>query len=237
MSQRTRAFWVVLALLALGAPLWAQSKEELKKAAARFEEGERHYKLGEHEEALKKYRESYLLSGEPALLFNIGQCQRILGQDQEALRSYDRFLDDFPETPYRAEIEGHVAALQAKIEARRAEEERLAGERRAARRRATAPYFAGAAAAGAGALVLGGVSLSLALRGDPLDEVGPGAGPDFSETLADIDDRRGQVRRLGNLSTALALAGLAAAGAGLFIGRTLIKLDASPAGLALGVGF
>jgi Tetratricopeptide repeat len=71
-----------------------------------FNEGGKHFKLQEYEMALFNYKESYRISPTPELLFNIGQCQRLLGKTEEAKRSYDTFLQEVsPNHPARKSAE------------------------------------------------------------------------------------------------------------------------------------
>src|SRR5688572_26313322 len=94
---------VVLCLAA--SPALGQPNNDPVTAQAKYEEAERFYKLGEYEVALPLYRDSFLLSGEPELLFNIGQCNRQLGRYEEALKDYKAYLRDVPDSPSREAVE------------------------------------------------------------------------------------------------------------------------------------
>lgn len=124
MTRRWIFVTSLLAALALPAsPAQAQkkpSKANLAAAKAQFEAAETHYRLQEYEQALDAYKESYRLSQQPELLFNIGQCYRKLGRDEEALLSYQAFLRDVPKSPNRAEVEGLIARTQENIAAKAA---------------------------------------------------------------------------------------------------------------------
>ena len=97
-------------------PAYAEpSAEELKKAGALFEEAEKKFKIGEYQLALADYKTAYLLTGEPALLFNIGQCHRFLKNDPEAIKSYKTFLRDAnPDANQKALAEKLIAEIEAK---------------------------------------------------------------------------------------------------------------------------
>jgi tetratricopeptide (TPR) repeat protein len=105
------------AALSLAAPtLHAQpdkapSKTEREKAKALFDKAEAYYKVREYEKALAGYKESYLTVQEPALLYNMAQCYRLLGKSEEALSTYRSFLRDVPDTPLREKVEGFMAEL------------------------------------------------------------------------------------------------------------------------------
>jgi tetratricopeptide (TPR) repeat protein len=93
---------LVLSLsLSLLSPLTVQAQsnpkqEEREKAKEAFKRAEAHYKTGDYEKALEGYKESYLLSQEPILLYNMAQCHRLLGRSEEALRVYKNFVKDSP---------------------------------------------------------------------------------------------------------------------------------------------
>jgi hypothetical protein len=97
-------------------PAFAEPSEaDIKKASALFDEAEKKFKIGEYQLALADYKAAYLLTGEPALLFNIGQCHRFLGNDQEAIKSYKVFLRDAnPDGSSRAIAEKLIAELEGK---------------------------------------------------------------------------------------------------------------------------
>jgi tetratricopeptide (TPR) repeat protein len=88
---------------------------DLAKAARSFEDAEVHYKLQEYQAALKGYEESYRLSKEPDLLFNIAQCYRQLGKKQEAVRGYRSYLRENPNTKIKAQVEENIATLEQEI--------------------------------------------------------------------------------------------------------------------------
>src|SRR5687767_1629312 len=73
------------------------SQAELDRARALFEEGETFYKVGEYDKALESYKQAYILSKEPALLFNMAQCYRLLSRSDEAVRTYKIFIRDTPD--------------------------------------------------------------------------------------------------------------------------------------------
>jgi tetratricopeptide (TPR) repeat protein len=166
-------------LACLAAPTYAQSKNDPVLAEAKYEEARKFYNLGEFDIALGLYRESYLLSGEPELLFNIGQCQRQLGQYEEARNSYKAYLRDVPDSTARDEIEELIASVEAKIGTAESQPVVIKEERTtqpfeptptkrtktslgdALKQSTTAKV--GLATAGVG-LLLGGVSLSLASK-------------------------------------------------------------------------
>jgi hypothetical protein len=65
--------------------------DDLVQAKALYDEGLRHYNLAEYPQAITAWKQSYLLSKRPLLLFNIGQAYRLSGDCPSALRFYDNY--------------------------------------------------------------------------------------------------------------------------------------------------
>jgi tetratricopeptide (TPR) repeat protein len=100
--------WLVFALLACSAsasadPPAAPSADQ--QAAALYDEGKRHFDIGEYAAAIASWKQSYLLSNEPLLLFNIGQAYRLAGNCAEANRFYGNYKRANPTPPNAAELE------------------------------------------------------------------------------------------------------------------------------------
>jgi tetratricopeptide (TPR) repeat protein len=107
------------------------------KALARqaYQEGTRYYNFGEFDKALESFKAAYLHLQDPALLYNIAQCHRQLGQKAEALQVYRSFLREAVNIPeaQRANVRDVVNQLESSIAAdRKAEEDRRAAEAAAA---------------------------------------------------------------------------------------------------------
>jgi tetratricopeptide (TPR) repeat protein len=98
--------------------VWLGSARADDKEVARqaYREGTRQYELGDFKAALDAFKKAYLNYEDPAILFNLAQCQRQLGDKVEALRTYRVFLHKVPETTERAQIEKIIAELQAAID-------------------------------------------------------------------------------------------------------------------------
>jgi tetratricopeptide (TPR) repeat protein len=105
----------LLLLFFCSSTVWAApTKEQQSEALELYEKAEARYRLLQYEQALTLYQEAYLQSKEDSLLFNIAQCYRLLGRYEEAKRSYELYLQDDPNTPYREACERF---LQEVIEA------------------------------------------------------------------------------------------------------------------------
>lgn len=111
-----RSLRVVIVIAALvgsgwGVPARAQS-QRLDKAKQLYTEGKRAYEQNDYQKAYDAFKESYLLSHEPALLYNVSSALQGLRRPHdaaEALRSFLRLLSDDPD---RAAIEERIRALE-----------------------------------------------------------------------------------------------------------------------------
>ena len=91
-------------------------RAEDKEAARReYAEGTRRYDLNEFGPALEAFRRAYLAYEEPAFLYNIAQCHRLMGDKAEAIKYYRRYLRDAPAAPNRAIAEKHIKDLEAAL--------------------------------------------------------------------------------------------------------------------------
>ncbi|HEU4787996.1 MAG TPA: hypothetical protein VFS57_11315 [Gemmatimonadaceae bacterium] len=105
----TRRFIAVLMVIASeGAALAAPSAEEL------FDQGQTYFASGNYAGAVAKWNESYALSKEPELLFNIAQALRLDGRCSEALATYRHFTTVAPGSEQRPLADEFVRELAAK---------------------------------------------------------------------------------------------------------------------------
>lgn len=94
-------------------PALAQDKATAKAA---YRRGLQHYNLDEIEQALVAFREAYRAFEDPIFLFNIGQCQRRLGQHQAAISSFRAYLREVRDAPNRAEVEKFIEKLAIEVD-------------------------------------------------------------------------------------------------------------------------
>jgi tetratricopeptide (TPR) repeat protein len=98
----------------------AQSEAEKKQQAREhYEKATRLYDVGKYGEAISEYEEAYLLIGDAALLFNIGQAYRLWDHSEDAIRAYKNFLRQRPDAANRADVEKKIADLERVVEDRR----------------------------------------------------------------------------------------------------------------------
>jgi hypothetical protein len=100
-------------------PFWATAHaapadaEQRALAREHFKKGQRLYNVSEYAPALAEFKAGFLLHDDPVFLYNIAQCHRFLGNTDEAITFYSRFLRERPETPNRDEVEKRLAELRA----------------------------------------------------------------------------------------------------------------------------
>ena len=114
---RAVRIWTLASLLAAwlsgGAARAAPTAEETAEARRHHAIATRAYDLAEYEAALNEFKEAYRINGDPAFLFNIGQCHRKLGHPADAVTFYRTYLRRAPDTPHRPEVEKFIADLEA----------------------------------------------------------------------------------------------------------------------------
>ncbi|MBX3154945.1 MAG: tetratricopeptide repeat protein [Deltaproteobacteria bacterium] len=144
------------AALAQPAPADKTLPVDVRRVEALFDEGTKHYDVGEYAKAIDAFRKAYALMPDPSFLFNLGQAYRQMRNCRDARAAYKAYLRNAPDDN-RAKAEKFVADMDACIHA---EEARLAallphpGPPRSKRYR-----WIGLATAGAGALALAGGGL------------------------------------------------------------------------------
>jgi tetratricopeptide (TPR) repeat protein len=79
-----------------------------------FNAGQEAYDHGNYALAIDRWQESYRLSKEPALLYNLGQAYRLAGECKRALASYKQFVADDPTSERRPLADDLVRELEAK---------------------------------------------------------------------------------------------------------------------------
>jgi tetratricopeptide (TPR) repeat protein len=121
-----RAKKLFYALIALQLSLFASMShaddktkkiEEAKREEAKkiFEDASIKYKTGDYPNALESFRRVYALTQEPSILFNIAQCQRLLDQPEEALKTFQLFIRDAPSNPLAENAKVRISELEAEI--------------------------------------------------------------------------------------------------------------------------
>jgi hypothetical protein len=130
-SNRSRRLVVTLLVAALAFALALVTSGRAARAAGadpnpnpndaktRYMSGQSHYNLNEFAEALQDFKEAYRLRPDPAFLFNIAQCERQLGNLEEAIKFYRSYLRNKPDAGNKREIEKKIEELRGLTEAKK----------------------------------------------------------------------------------------------------------------------
>jgi tetratricopeptide (TPR) repeat protein len=97
------------------APRLATADDPTMRAAKRhFDRGEKLFALGKFDDALEEYQKAFDAKPIPDFLFNIGQCYRNLGDYDQAIFSFKKFLKLDPEAANREMVEKLIDDLEDK---------------------------------------------------------------------------------------------------------------------------
>jgi tetratricopeptide (TPR) repeat protein len=108
---RSIAFAVVVALVSSLST--TPAKADATRARAHYERGTSLFQVGEYRQALDEFKQAHIEKADPAFLYNIAQCHRLLGESKEALTFYRRYLSLAPDTALRPEVEKRIHELES----------------------------------------------------------------------------------------------------------------------------
>jgi tetratricopeptide (TPR) repeat protein len=114
--QKTSLLLLLLLALSLSLP----ARADTAKARDLYIRGTRAYNLQKFEQALALFQQAYEQKDDPAILFNIAQCQRQLGQYEAAAKSYRAYLAQDPKTHNREDVEARIADMDRAAHEQRA---------------------------------------------------------------------------------------------------------------------
>jgi len=86
--------------------------DDRAKAKQLYDEGLRHYQVAEYTQAIDVWKQAYLISKKPLLLFNIGQAYRLSGDCKQAQTFYDNYQEAEPNPSNQDELDQAVAACK-----------------------------------------------------------------------------------------------------------------------------
>lgn len=110
-----RLFLLVLVCLAVIAPAVARADDPATRAARRhYERGEKLFALGKFDEALDEYQEAFDAKPLPGFLYNIGQCYRNLGDYDQAIFSFNKYLKLQPDADNKDAVQQLITELEDK---------------------------------------------------------------------------------------------------------------------------
>ena len=111
---------VIVVIFVLG-PRSAMADAPLDRAKALAAQAEVEYKLAHFQEALDKYSAAYATYASAGLLFNIGQCHKMLKHHERAIFFFQGYLRDKPSATNRATVLELIAESRRELERERAE--------------------------------------------------------------------------------------------------------------------
>jgi tetratricopeptide (TPR) repeat protein len=108
--------WLVL-LVFLCVSTFARADDPAMRAAKRhYDRGEKLFALGKFDEALDEYQKAFDAKPLPGFLFNIGQCYRNLGDYDQAIFSFKKYLKLDPNAPNKEKVDKLIEDLEDKKE-------------------------------------------------------------------------------------------------------------------------
>jgi len=87
------------------------SSTPAQRAKQHYQQGEAYFKAKNFSAAMEEYQRGYLEKANPVFIFNIAQCQRLLGNSAAAVEFYQRYLQEAPDGPGRPVAEKQIAEL------------------------------------------------------------------------------------------------------------------------------
>jgi tetratricopeptide (TPR) repeat protein len=120
-----RMHWLLVFLLVLTTGGLARAESKKNSASERearhlFERAEGHFKSGLYAEALAEYEAGYAASPLPGFLINIAQCQRRLGDLDQARTTYRKFILVAPDSRFVPEVKSLIVELDKLLDERAA---------------------------------------------------------------------------------------------------------------------
>lgn len=91
------------------APPATDDRANATEAARLYNEGKRHFDIGEYAQAIASWKQSYLRSSAPLLLFNIAQAYRLSNNCAQANRFYLNYRRSEPHPKNQAELDKAMA--------------------------------------------------------------------------------------------------------------------------------
>jgi tetratricopeptide (TPR) repeat protein len=88
---------------------------DTREARKHYQRGTSRYDLADWQGAADEFKTAYELSRAPALLFNLAQCHRHLGQWEQAAHFYRTYLSFLPKAPNHAEAENYLREAEAEL--------------------------------------------------------------------------------------------------------------------------
>lgn len=114
MRQFSRSFFALLGFLLFVMPAAAGKPTRADLAKKHFSQGEAFYQQGDFRRALAEYKKAHAHKAHPALIFNMAQCHRQLGEYTKALFFYRLFLSETPDADNKEEVLHRIREMEEK---------------------------------------------------------------------------------------------------------------------------
>ena len=98
----------------------SQDADVARRAREEFEQGYAHFEARRFRDAIHSFQVAAQLVPSADLWFNIARAHEELGEWEQAIEHYRRYLRDRVDPPDRAQIESHITLLEERAEAARA---------------------------------------------------------------------------------------------------------------------
>ena len=108
----SRALLIVVVLAGPIPASMSHAADETSAAREHAQKGKAFMDLGKYTDAAAEYEAAYTDKPDPTLLLNLAQAYRLAGNSEKALFFYRKYLQHVPKSPYRADIEEKIAALE-----------------------------------------------------------------------------------------------------------------------------
>jgi len=92
-----------------------KKQEADRRARELFEQGRAAFSEGQYRDAWENFREAYILSKRPELLYNVGQSADRMRMDRDALAAFKLYLEKLPNAANRREVESRIAYLEDRL--------------------------------------------------------------------------------------------------------------------------
>lgn len=103
---------IVVALLCLSSLVYAADDPHTVQARAFYESGTVNYNVGNYQKALELFQSGYLEKHDPVFIFNMAQCQKMLGRYDDAVISYMTYEREASlESDERAKVDHLIATV------------------------------------------------------------------------------------------------------------------------------
>jgi tetratricopeptide (TPR) repeat protein len=212
-----RSLLLALLLSLVAAPALAEDQDLAREF---YVLGEKLYRRGDYDAALKNFQKAYQHSTRAELIHNMARCHEVLNHLEDAIRFYTEYRRTNP--PNAAVIDARIANLRKRLESRGSSTSQPAGEEGAARPLRLPGWLL--VGVGGALLVTGGILGGVAMN--RAQQINDASRQTPSVDFADYKD----TEQSGKNMQAAAIATLAIGGAAAVTGAVLLILDARRGG-------